>query len=96
MQAIPENADIIVVGGGSAGCVLAARLSENPDLKVLLLEAGGSNNHPYLRIPAASGMALSHPDFNWGYETEPDQSCANRPGTGLRVGETLGEANGTP
>lgn len=89
MQAIPENADIIIVGGGSAGCVLAARLSENSDLKVLLLEAGGSNNHPYLRIPAASGMALSHPDFNWGYETEPDPSCADRPGiwhAGRRLG----------
>lgn len=89
MQAIPEIADIIIVGGGSSGCVLAARLSEDPGLKVVLLEAGGSNHHPFLRVPAASGLALARSDFNWGYAAEPDASCAGRPAiwhAGRRLG----------
>ena len=47
-----EGYDFVIVGGGSAGCVLAARLSENPAARVLLLEAGGSDRHPFYHLPA--------------------------------------------
>lgn len=70
--------DIIVIGGGSAGCVLAHRLSEDKDCSVLLLEAGGSDKHLFSRIPAASPLAITSPKFNWMYETEPDASRHNK------------------
>ena len=83
------DADVVVVGGGSSGCVLASRLSEDPNLQVVLLEAGGSNHHPLLRVPAASGAALARPEFNWGYQTQPDNSCGGRVGL-WHAGKRLG------
>ena len=69
--------DYIVVGSGSAGSVLANRLSARPEIKVLLLEAGGSDNSLYVRMPA--GIAnLSGPRFNWGYETAPQAAMKGR------------------
>ena len=47
-----ETFDYIIIGAGSAGCVLANRLSENPSLNILLIEAGGSDKHPYIQAPA--------------------------------------------
>ncbi len=70
--------DIIVIGGGSAGCVLANRLSEDVNRSVLLLEAGRSDKHLFSRIPAASPLAIGNPSFNWMYETEPDASRHNK------------------
>ena len=70
--------DVIVIGAGSAGCVIANRLTENSTRKVLLLEAGGADKHPLLRIPAASGMAIWNPQFNWMYDVEPDPSLNGR------------------
>ena len=67
-----------MVGGGTAGCVVAGRLSEDPSLSVLLIEAGGSERHPFSRIPAASGAAVFSPRFNWLYEAEPDPSRAGK------------------
>src|ERR1700680_4176715 len=62
--------DYIIVGSGSAGSVLANRLSAKPEIKVLLLEAGGSDNSLYVRMPA--GIAnLKGPRFGWEYETAP-------------------------
>jgi len=69
--------DFIVVGAGSAGCVLAARLSENTRNRVLLLEAGGPDNKQEIRIPAAFSK-LFHTDFDWNYWTEPESLTANR------------------
>ena len=69
-----DNYDIIVIGGGSAGCVIANRLSEQTECRVLLLEAGRSDKHLFTRIPAASPLAVSSPNFNWLYETQPDAS----------------------
>ena len=60
--------DYVIVGAGSAGCVLAARLSEDPDLRVLLLEAGGEDTAPAVRIPAAFPM-LFGTEWDWGYRT---------------------------
>ena len=69
--------DIIVIGGGSAGCVIANRLSEQTECRVLLLEAGRSDKHLFTRIPAASPLAVSSPNFNWLYEIQPDASRNN-------------------
>ena len=64
--------DYIVVGSGSAGSVLAARLSEDPSINVLLVEAGPSANSSLLRIPAAARYAFNAKRFNWNYKTEPE------------------------
>lgn len=70
--------DFIVVGGGTAGCVLAARLSEDPHATVCLLEAGGTDRHPFIRIPAAVQAAVSTRDLNWGFTTTPQPHLDNR------------------
>lgn len=70
--------DYLVVGAGSAGCVLANRLSENPAHRVILLEAGGPDRHPLLHIPGAVSAALAMPSVNWGYMSEPEPGLAGR------------------
>ncbi|MDT3445617.1 MULTISPECIES: GMC family oxidoreductase [unclassified Pseudofrankia] len=62
----------VIVGGGSAGCVLAARLSEDPSASVLLLEAGGEDYSPFIHLPV--GLLKLSKKYNWRYEGEPDQS----------------------
>jgi 4-pyridoxate dehydrogenase len=64
--------DYIIVGAGSAGCVLANRLSADPAISVLLLEAGGWDWHPLLRVPLGVGRIWGFGRFDWGYESEPD------------------------
>jgi choline dehydrogenase-like flavoprotein len=70
--------DYIVIGAGTAGCVLAARLSENPSHRVCLVEAGGSERHPFISIPAAVGAAIMSPDFGWGLTTVPQPALKGR------------------
>jgi len=70
--------DYIVVGAGTAGCLIAARLSEDPKLKVCLIEVGGSEKHPYIRIPAAVGAAIMSPRFGWGLTTVPQPHLGGR------------------
>ncbi|HEX3524130.1 MAG TPA: GMC family oxidoreductase N-terminal domain-containing protein, partial [Stellaceae bacterium] len=72
------RADYIIVGAGSAGCVLANRLSEDPSAKVILIEAGGSDRSPYIHIPAGFMKLLDHPTFTWGFHAEPDAGTAGR------------------
>src|SRR5436190_6447154 len=69
--------DYVVVGAGSAGCVLAARLSEDPDVRVALLEAGGEDTQPEIRIPAAF-PALFKSSLDWDLEGEPEPGLDNR------------------
>lgn len=69
--------DIIVVGAGSAGCAMAARLAEG-GLSVLLLEAGRSNNDLRVKVPALTSALVQNPDFDWKYQANPDESINGR------------------
>ena len=73
-----DRFDFIIVGSGSAGAIVAARLSENPTNRVLLLEAGPRDRSPALHIPAAMRLVYNAPNYNWGYETEPEPYLNNR------------------
>ena len=77
------------MGGGSAGCVLANRLSANPDNRVLLLEAGGFDRSLYIRMPAAIIRAIGNPAIDWCYQAEPDPSRNDRVDL-WPAGKTLG------
>jgi len=72
------EADFIVVGAGSAGCAVAARLSEDPTTRVLLLEAGGEDRNRWIHIPLGFGKTFADPSVNWCYETEPDRGAGDR------------------
>ncbi len=77
----PEDtveADFVVVGAGSAGCAVAARLSEDTTTRVLLLEAGGEDHNRWIHIPLGFGKTFADPTVNWCYETEPDPGADNR------------------
>ncbi|MDX1453904.1 MAG: choline dehydrogenase [Gammaproteobacteria bacterium] len=70
--------DFIVVGAGSAGCVLANRLSADPSNRVLLIEAGGADRSPYIHMPAGLPKLAANLALNWNYYTEPQQGLAGR------------------
>ncbi len=73
-----QRYDYIIVGAGSAGCVLANRLTEDSGATVLLLEAGPPDRHPYISIPLGMGRMHDKAMFDWGYETEPEPNLNNR------------------
>ena len=73
-----ETFDYIIVGAGSAGCVLANRLTASGRHRVLLLEAGPSNPHPWLHIPLGYGKLFTDRRYNWCYPTEPQPECHDR------------------
>ena len=70
--------DFIIIGAGSAGCVLAARLSEDPEIKVLLLEAGPKDRSWKIHMPSGMGRLLSQTRFNWAYQGQPEPFLDNR------------------
>ena len=73
-----QEFDYIIVGAGSAGCVLANRLSASPNHRVLLLEAGGRDWHPFIHMPAGLAKLVNIRSLNWNYETEPEPQLNNR------------------
>jgi choline dehydrogenase len=73
-----DSFDYVIVGAGSAGCVLANRLSEDPTIKVLLLEAGPRDTNPFIHIPAGFFKTLHNESVNWCFSTEKEESSGNR------------------
>ncbi|MCG7362835.1 GMC family oxidoreductase N-terminal domain-containing protein [Roseomonas sp. ACRSG] len=78
MSSLPESADYVVVGAGSAGCALAARLSEDPGVRVVLLEAGGRASNPWLHVPIGYAKTMYHPVLSWNLQTEPEPELEGR------------------
>jgi len=70
--------DYVIVGAGSAGCVLAARLSEDPAVRVLLLEAGPPDRSPWIHLPIGYGKTMWSDVYNWRFETDPDPNMNGR------------------
>ena len=77
-KATETTYDFIIVGAGSAGSVLANRLSAKSDSSILLLEAGGKDNHPYIQAPAGFVKTYADPRFNWCFTTEPGIHTSDR------------------
>ena len=84
-----KSFDYIVVGSGSAGSIVAARLSEDPSVSVLLLEAGGRDNHLFMPMPIAFPKVATDKRFIWSYETEPEPGLLDRT-LPIWRGKTLG------
>jgi len=70
--------DYVIVGGGTAACVLASRLTEDPSIRVLMIEAGAEPSSPWIKMPLAMGKLFTHPILNWGLYTAPEPKLNNR------------------
>ena len=84
-----KQADYVIVGAGSAGCALAARLSEDPSISVILLEAGGRDLNPWIHVPVGYFRTMNNPSVDWCYKTAPDPGLAGR-SLGWPRGKVLG------
>lgn len=76
--ATEDQFDFVIVGGGTAGCILANRLSASGEFKVCLLEAGGNGQSHWVSIPAGFTKLLQHPGLNWGFRSEPEENVLGR------------------
>ena len=77
-QSGQDSYDFIIVGAGSAGCVLANRLSANPKHRVLLLEAGGVDTNPWIHVPVGYFKTMHNPGTDWCFKTENDPGINER------------------
>ena len=73
-----ERFDYVVVGAGTAGCLLANRLSADPSVRVLLLEAGGRDDYLWIHIPVGYLYCIGNPRTDWLFSTEPEPGLAGR------------------
>ena len=89
-----ESYDFIIVGAGTAGCVLANRLSEDSATSVCLIEAGDRDRYPLIQVPAAVPFTILNPKLGWGYETVPQPHCDDRR-VPLPRGRVLGGSSST-
>ena len=72
-----DEFDYVIIGAGSAGCVLTNRIIQSGKYKVLLLEAGGKDSNPWIHIPVGYYRTMHNPETDWCYKTEPDESMEN-------------------
>lgn len=86
---MPDSFDYVIVGAGAAGCVLAARLTEDPGVTVCLLEAGPPDRNPWIHIPAGFIKTLADPSVTWQFRTTPTEMTGGR-GIATIQGRTLG------
>ena len=84
--------DYVVVGAGAAGCVLAGRLTEDPAIRVLLLESGTERRSPLLTVPAAETVLMGNPKYDWCFETDADPTIDGR-SLSIPAGRLLGGSN---
>ena len=84
-----EEFDYIIIGAGSAGCVLANRLSSISSNRILLVEAGSKDNYPWIHIPVGYYKTMHNPKTDWCFKTEPDETMNNR-SINYPRGKTLG------
>ena len=73
-----ENFDIVIVGAGSAGCIITNQIIKNTNYKVLLIEAGPSDNNPVIQVPLGYGMTFYQKQMNWNFYAEIPQNLNNR------------------
>ena len=78
MKSADSEFDYVIAGAGSAGCTLAARLAEDPSVKVCLVEAGGNGRNLFVRMPAGNGFIFGNPRLDWGFESVPQAGLNGR------------------